>query len=186
MRYILYLSRIHPKKGCDLLVDAFASVADANPDLFLIVAGPDQTGWVKTLQDQASHLGVADRILWPGILQGDAKWGAYYGCEAFILPSHQENFGIVVAEALACGKPVLITDKVNIWREISAAKAGLVAPDTSEGVKQLLQQWLSLSPEERAAMGDAARRCFEERFDFAATSKSILELYDDLTRNRHS
>jgi glycosyltransferase involved in cell wall biosynthesis len=78
-----------------------------------------------------------------GMLSGAAKWGALYGCEAFVLPSHQENFGIAVVEALACGKPVLISDQVNIWREIVEDGAGLVEGDTEEGVEKLLKKFLS-------------------------------------------
>jgi hypothetical protein len=77
------------------------------------------------------------------MLSGAAKWGALYGCEAFVLPSHQENFGIAVVEALACGKPVLISDQVNIWREIVEDGAGLVEGDTEEGVEKLLRNFLS-------------------------------------------
>jgi hypothetical protein len=76
------------------------------------------------------------------MLSGAAKWGALYGCEAFVLPSHQENFGIAVVEALACGKPVLISDQVNIWREIVEDGAGLVEGDTEEGVEKLLRRFL--------------------------------------------
>jgi glycosyltransferase involved in cell wall biosynthesis len=76
------------------------------------------------------------------MLEGDAKWGAFYGCEAFVLPSHQENFGISVVEALACDKPVLISSKVNIWREISEDNAGIVEEDTLEGVRRLLRLYL--------------------------------------------
>jgi glycosyltransferase involved in cell wall biosynthesis len=76
------------------------------------------------------------------MLSGAAKWGALYGCEAFVLPSHQENFGIAVVEALACGKPVLISDQVNIWPEIVEDGAGLVEGDTEEGVEKLLRSFL--------------------------------------------
>jgi glycosyltransferase involved in cell wall biosynthesis len=100
--YLLFLGRIHPKKGCDLLVDAFARIAQQAPALQLVIAGPDQIGWRAELEAKAAAAGIADRLHWPGMLRGDLKWGAYYGCEAFILPSHQENFGITVAEALAC------------------------------------------------------------------------------------
>ena len=125
-RVLLFLSRIQEKKGCDLLIEAFAKVAGQDANLHLMMAGPDQTGWMAKLQAQALALGVADRITWPGMLQGDMKWGAFYASEAFVLSSHQENFGIVVAEALGCGLPVLISDKVNIWREIEADRAGTI------------------------------------------------------------
>ena len=132
-RYFLFLSRIHPKKGCDLLVEAFGAIANGCPDIDLVIAGPDPTGWRKELEARALALGVADRIHWPGMLTGDAKWGAFLSADTFILPSHQENFGVVVAEAMAASKSVLITDKVNIWREVAAAGAGIVETDDLSG-----------------------------------------------------
>ena len=75
------------------------------------------------------------------MLQGDAKWGAFYAAEVFALPSHQENFGVAVAEALACGTPVLISNKVNIWQEIAEDGVGLVEEDDLEGTTRLLERW---------------------------------------------
>jgi glycosyltransferase involved in cell wall biosynthesis len=125
-RYLLFLGRIHRKKGCDLLLKAFANVWGQESDLRLVIAGPDSTRWLPQLQRLASNLGISDRVVWTGALAGDMKWGAFQGAEAFVLPSHQENFGIAVAEALACGLPVLVSDKVNIWREIAGDGAGLI------------------------------------------------------------
>ncbi len=131
-KLILFLSRIHEKKGVDLLIDAFAQLAEEFPDFDLVVAGPDQSGLQAQLQELAGKLGIADRIYWPGMLSGDAKWGAFRAAEFFVLPSHQENFGIVIAEAMALGRPVLMTNKVNIWREVEADGAGIVVNDNSE------------------------------------------------------
>ena len=175
-RILLFLSRIHVKKGCDLLIRAFAAVAPTDPALHLVVAGPDQTGWVEELQGLAQHLGVSDRITWPGMLRGDLKWGAFYSAEVFILPSHQENFGIAVAEALGCALPVLISDKVNIWREVQSQDAGMVAPDTAEGTLKLLRAWLALTPEKRLAMGRNARDLFERRFTVDAMASGLLDV----------
>ncbi len=176
-RHLLFLSRIHEKKGCDLLVRAFAHAAARDPELDLVVAGPDQTGWVSRLTELARELGVAERITWPGMLQGDLKWGAFYSAEAFVLPSHQENFGIAVAEALGCGRPVLISDKVNIWREVEEGNAGLVATDTLEGTIQLLSRWSALETVERRAMGAAARALFERRYTVEAMATSLLDVF---------
>ena len=175
-RLLLFLSRIQEKKGCDLLISAFAAAAATTPDLHLVMAGPDQTGWMATLQAQARQLGVADRIFWPGMLQGDMKWGAFHAAEAFVLPSHQENFGIAVAEALGCGLPVLISNKVNIWREIQSAGAGLVEDDTTNGTSALLMQWLALTPSARAGMAHAASELFNARFTVSAMAQSLLHV----------
>lgn len=173
-RILLFLSRIHEKKGCDLLVRAFAEAARCNPDLHLVMAGPDQTGWVPKLKLQAQALGIADRITWPGMLQGDQKWGAFHAAEAFCLPSHQENFGIVVAEALGCGTPVLISDKVNIWREIATDCAGIIQPDTLEGTKNALSKWLELTLDDQVRMAKAARACFDERYRIEQVAQDLV------------
>ena len=174
-RLVLFLGRIHEKKGCDLLIDAFAQAAARSPDVHLVMAGPDQEGWVDALQARAQELGIANRITWAGMLSGDVKWGAFYACEVFCLPSHQENFGIAVAEALACGRPVLISDKVNIWREVADDAAGLVDTDTLPGTQQLLQRWLDATPAEMAAMRSAARRCFEQRFRIEQVAQNLVQ-----------
>jgi glycosyltransferase involved in cell wall biosynthesis len=175
--YLLFLGRLHPKKGCDLLIRAYAAVT---PDLDLVMAGPDQVGWMDELKALAQRLGVDKRIHWPGLLTGPEKWRALSGAEAFILPTHQDSFGVAVGEALSCGTPVLITDKVNIWREVKAAGAGLVDDDSIAGIERMLRAYLALSPGERNEMRAAARRCFETDFDMAATAAKTLEIFREL------
>jgi glycosyltransferase involved in cell wall biosynthesis len=179
-RFLLYLGRIDPKKGCDLLVQAFAAIAGQHPELHLIMAGPDQKGWRKELQATAIAAGVDDRIHWPGMLRGDAKWGAFAACDAFILPSHQENFGIAVAEALSCGRPVLISDQVNIAPEIAADGCGIVEPDTLHGTIRLLTRWLALTPAQREEMAAKARSTFSKRYDMRRNSAFILRMFEQL------
>ena len=145
-RFLLFLARIHAKKGCDLLIEAFAKIAPAVPDVDLVIAGPDQGGLQAKLQRQADEAGIADRIHWAGMIDGDVKWGALRICNAFVLPSHSENFGIAVVESLAVGRPVLISNQVNIWPEIEADGAGLVEDDTPEGTERLLRHWFALLP----------------------------------------
>ncbi len=173
-RLLLFLGRIHPKKGCDLLVEAFAQVAGNDPDLHLVMAGPLPADLQPALARQAAHRGIETRLTWTGMLSGDLKWGAFHAAEAFVLPSHQENFGIAVAEALACGLPVLISDKVNIWREVAADQGGLVAPDTLAGTGKLLHDWLRLSPFERARMANNALASFRKRFHIDAAALSLI------------
>ena len=175
-RVLLFLSRIQEKKGCDLLVEAFAKVAQQDSTLHLLMAGPDQTGLVAMLKAQAQSLGIADRITWPGMLQGVMKWGAFYASEAFVLPSHQENFGIAVAEAMGCSLPVLISDKVNIWREIEADGAGIVNTDTAEGTEKTLREWLALDAEGRQKMAKQAKVSFDQRFTVDAMANSLIAI----------
>jgi acetyltransferase-like isoleucine patch superfamily enzyme/glycosyltransferase involved in cell wall biosynthesis len=174
-RFILFLSRIHPKKGCDLLVEAFAGVAAKDPSLDLVIAGPDSVGWVKKLQVAASNLGIADRIHWPGMLNDDLKWGAFRAAEAFILPSHQENFGIVVTEAMACATPVLTTRAVATWREVDVYRAGLVEKDDLPGVKRLFERFIDLPAAERREMGQRGRDGYLKKFDMSAMAPQLIE-----------
>ncbi|MFT4111804.1 glycosyltransferase [Silvibacterium sp.] len=174
-RFLLFLGRIHPKKGCDLLIEAFA--AAASQDLHLLMAGPDQTGWQATLEARAAELGVADRIHWPGMIGGDAKWGAHLCADAFILPSHQENFGIAVAEALACGTPVLISDQVNIFSEIEADGAAIIGRDTLDGTRSIIERWESMPAIQKETMRKEAHRCYEQRFDSRRLPSAIVSLF---------
>jgi glycosyltransferase involved in cell wall biosynthesis len=182
-RYLLFLGRIDPKKGCDLLLQAFAVVAPQHPELHLIMAGPAAWRWRDELQKIVDDAGLTERVHWPGMLRGDAKWGAFAAAEAFVLPSHQENFGIAVAEALACGRPVLISDQVNIHPEISADGCGLVQPDTLDGTIRLLQRWLALTPAQRTAMALQAKATFETRYDMRRNSAAIYRTFNTL--NQH-
>jgi glycosyltransferase involved in cell wall biosynthesis len=175
-RFLLYLSRIHPKKGTDLLIEAFAQIACLDPELYLVIAGPDQLGWQAELESRADRLGIASRLAWTGMLSGDLKWGAFRSAEAFCLPSHQENFGIVVAEALACGVPVLIGEPVNIAEDVRQAGAGLVHVDTTAGTAQAMRQWIALPAGERACMAEAAQALFSRCFEISRTAQELADL----------
>ena len=177
----LFMGRIHPKKGCDLLIEAFAKVLVAQSEWYLVVAGPDQVGWQSGLQRRAQELGIASRITWTGMISGAIKWGALRAAEVFVLPSHQENFGIVVAEALAAGVPALISNKVNIWREIQFAGAGIVGEDSIAGASECLRSYLDLPEEKKLAMRHAARRCFEQKFEIQQVAQNLQMILTSLT-----
>lgn len=174
-KFLVFVGRIHPKKGCDVLLRSFAMIAQKHSDLSLVMVGPDQIGWRKELELLASSIGIGDRIYWTGMLYGDEKWGAYRGAVAFVLASHTDNFGLVVAEALCCGIPVLITNKVNIWREISERKAGFVADNNEAAFAGIMEQFFRLNPEERSEMGALARSLFLDRFEASVAAKRMLE-----------
>jgi glycosyltransferase involved in cell wall biosynthesis len=185
--FLLFLSRIHPKKGVDLLIKAYAQLKaernqikldNATPHSFplLLIVGPGmETVYGQQLKRLVEDLHLQNCVFFPGMLSGKAKWGAFYACDAFALSSHQENFGIAVAEALACGKPVLISNQINIWREIKSANAGIVAEDTLEGTVALLRQWITLSAEQRADMSSAARACYETHFAIGPAVQNMVK-----------
>ncbi|HEX8078007.1 MAG TPA: glycosyltransferase, partial [Chthoniobacterales bacterium] len=164
-RLLLFLGRLHEKKGCDLLIHAFILLRNSvptDPRIHLVIAGPgSDDDYLRRLHELASS--AADSITFPGMLTGDLKWGALFAAEAFVLPSHQENFGIAVAEALTCGTPVLISNKINIWREIEGDRAGYVENDDLAGTANLLQRWFATGADVRAAMQANARKCFTDR-----------------------
>jgi glycosyltransferase involved in cell wall biosynthesis len=181
-RFVLFLGRIHKKKGCEMLIKAFAKFIQAPEEAMtsqveLVMAGPDQAGWLAELQNLATDLGIARRVTWTGMLSGDVKLGALRAAEVFILPSHQENFGIAVAESLACSVPVLISNKVNIWREIAEDNAGLVENDDETGTFQLIKRWFSLPESARQACRDHARECFAGRFEIKRTAGALINLF---------
>jgi glycosyltransferase involved in cell wall biosynthesis len=182
-RLVLFLGRIHPKKGCDLLIRAFGRAcaageplrSDSHP-LHLVLAGPDQTGWQPRLNALATEFGISDRITWTGMLSGNLKLGAFQAADVFVLPSHQENFGIAVAEALACSVPVLISNKVNIWREVEQDRAGLVSNDDEEGLLRSLRLWLGMDHQEQQSFRVNAHKCFTRRFEIRRAADSLVRV----------
>jgi glycosyltransferase involved in cell wall biosynthesis len=173
----LFLGRVAPKKGPELLLCAIAALqAEGIWDpatMVLVLAGPAQGAYASKLQRLAERLGITASLHWTGMIQGGQKWGAFQSADAFVLPSHQENFGIAVAEALSCSIPVLLTHPVNIAADIAAAGAGLVEHDTVAGITKLLRRWLALEPTARAAMATQARRCFLERYEISNATLSV-------------
>lgn len=182
-KYLLFLGRVDPKKGVDLLVDAYAIIkrkfwAESKQLPMLVIAGPggDSPYGKELLLKVQNDPSLANSIFFTGMLQGDAKWGAFYGCEAFVLPSHQENFGIAVVEAMACSKAVLISNKVNIWREIELGKAGIIENDDLEGAFNFFTKWVSLNDTEKQEMGLYAYKTYLTKFTAKATSAKFIEV----------
>jgi glycosyltransferase involved in cell wall biosynthesis len=178
-RILLFLSRIHEKKGCDLLLAAFAIACAHDPRWHLVMAGPDQDGCLARLQARASVLGIGARVSWPGMVTGAAKWGAFRSAEVFCLPSHQENFGVVIAESLACGCPVLISDQVNIWREVVDCHAGLAGKDTVAGITEILMRWVALAEEDALSYRRQARSAYLQHFHVAAAAARLRAVIDE-------
>jgi glycosyltransferase involved in cell wall biosynthesis len=173
--FILFIGRLHKKKGCDLLIQAFAQMYRDHPETHLVIAGPDEERLKPELSSLATAGGVCDRVHFPGMLRGDVKWGAFYAAEVFALPSHQENFGVAVVEALACGTPVLISNQVNIWREIVGDEVGLVEEDNLAGTSRLLARWRDLTTAERAEMAKKCRPTFQRRYDVSGLPRILVE-----------
>lgn len=180
-RFLLFLGRLHEKKGCELLIEAFGKLrnsSDAGSPMHLVLAGPcADEEYLRRLRELAASVTNGDgSITFTGMLTGDRKWGAFSAAEAFVLPSHQENFGIAVVEALACGTPVLISNEINIWREIEMDGAGYVEDDDLAGTTALLKRWVATGPDVRAKMKENAKECFARRFEIERATDSLLKI----------
>jgi glycosyltransferase involved in cell wall biosynthesis len=182
-KYFLFMGRIHPIKGVDYLIEAFSKIANKNTKVHLVIAGPDGSNLLLTLKKLARKFLIEDNITWTGMLNDELKWGALHSTDCLILPSHSENFGVVVTEALACGVPVIITDKVNIWREIENSKAGFICSDDVSSLSSAIQKWLDLDDDEKKRMGANAKSCFARYFEINSSAKKYIEIIqNELTK----
>jgi glycosyltransferase involved in cell wall biosynthesis len=175
--FVLFLSRIDPKKGLDLLVPAFARLQKT--DALLVIAGPDLVNYQAEVQRLASDQGIADRVLFTGMLRGTERIEALAAATLFVLPSYQENFGIAVIEALAAGVPVVISDQVNIHAEIAAAGVGGVVPTQIEALAGEMQRWLT-DPALYEAAKDRAPAFARDHYDWRQIAQRWKERYAEL------
>ncbi|GEC72337.1 Glycosyltransferase involved in cell wall bisynthesis [Flavobacterium flevense] len=179
--YWLFLSRIHPKKGIDLLITAYNNLCLKTrniPDL--VIAGPTHSLYAEEMIALAKD---NSKIHFVGMLSGKAKWGAFYGCQAYLLPSHQENFGIAIVEAMACEKPVLITKNINIWREIQADNSGWILEDlTVASIEQQLQEIAALPVAKIKQTGRQAKQTFEDKFNVRNQSKIFVATLNNVIK----
>jgi glycosyltransferase involved in cell wall biosynthesis len=175
MRTLLFLGRIHPIKGLDTLLKAWKVIAPRHPDWHLQIAGPCDGGYLHELQSLSSKLGLA-RIDFSGPLYGEEKLVAYQKADLFVLPSHSENFGMSVAEALAAGTPAIVS-KGAPWEGLNQRNAGWWLDMGVEPLIACLDDVLALPPSELAARGACGRRWMETDFSWAYISQKMAETY---------
>jgi glycosyltransferase involved in cell wall biosynthesis len=182
---LLFLSRIDPKKNIEGLLQALQIVLSRNLDVTLNIAGAGAPKYIETLQSLARHLAIDEHVNWLGYLDGDRKSDALAAASAFMLPSYSENFGIVVAEALAAGLPCLVSRGVAISDQIENAGAGIVvgtaAADIAAGVESMLRNEHAM-----AAMSVAARALAANAFSVEAMGARLEALYRDILLSRHA
>ncbi len=174
---VLFLSRIHPKKGVELLLDAVAQMYAAGVRFQLVVAGPGDATYVSDLQQQAARGGLGDRVHFPGMVRGAEKLSLYQAADVFVLPTHQENFGLVLVEAMACETPVVTTRGTDIWRELQTGGAAIVdrtAPSIAAAIREVLDD--RDAARERARQGRAFVYQWLDRH-------RVVEQYDQLYRS---
>lgn len=168
---LLFLSRLHPKKGLEDLIQAFAAL---NPlDWELVIAGNDADGYSKKLQSLAATSRAHGRIHFHGPVSDNDKWALYASSDAFVLPSYSENFGLVVAEALACGVPV-VTTTATPWHDLTANGCGWCIPTGTENLQNTLYQVCALDREQLQAMGHKGRLWIQEEFSWEKQAKRFL------------
>lgn len=161
---LLFLGRICRMKACDILLESFAK-SSLRFEFKLVMAGPDNENIQSSLIQRARALGIAENVVWTGPLYGDEKLAALKAAELFVLPSHCETFPVAVLEALSMRLPVLISDKVNIWRDVQSSNAGLICYDDVVSTTFQLERWARLSQTEKRAFSERARRCFEASYE---------------------
>jgi len=183
-KVILFFSRINFKKGLDLLIPAFARVASERDDVHLVLSGPDNEGYGEKVRVWIHDWDLEQKVTFTGMLQGETKLAALQDADVFVLPSYSENFGIAVLEAMASCLPVVITNKVNIWREIVSADAGIVVDcDVPQLAAKLLE--LLKSPDRCAEMGRRGKELVTERYTWANVARMLEENYQYILTNKN-
>lgn len=175
---ILFLSRMHPKKGINFLIEA---VAKLGGDYRCLIAGEGEKAYVEELKSLAERLGVADRVEFLGGVYGDRKWELFREADVFVLPTHSENFGIVVGEALACGTPV-ITTKGTPWQDLDEHHCGWWTKVGRVPTLGALRACAECSSDELEWMGRNGRKLIEEKYSTQAEAEGMLRMYEKLLK----
>jgi glycosyltransferase involved in cell wall biosynthesis len=179
-RLVVFFGRLSFKKGLDVLARAFAELSRTSEDLHLVLAGPDSEGLGNVLREWFRQAQLLEKVTFTGLLDTLQGRALLATAEVFVLPSYSENFGQAVAEAMACGTPVVVSDRVNLHSEISKAKAGLVAPCNAEATAAAIGKLLR-NPSQAREMGRRGRQCAMEKFTWAVVGERMLELYSQIT-----
>ena len=177
--YVVFLGRLYPGKGAEMLVPAFAKLQNA--DAMLVLVGPDQNGFQTQLESMVREHKLEDRVLFAGMQRGVDRVAALADADLFSLPSEHENFGIAVVEALAAGLPVVISDQVYLHPDITAAQVGGVVPMNIDALARELDRWLSDDTLRKSA-AERTRPFVWQRYDWHQIARRWQEHYIRLTR----
>ncbi|WP_426527968.1 glycosyltransferase [Bradyrhizobium sp. McL0615] len=184
-RLLLFLGRLHHKKGLDRVLNAMQHARQTIPNLLLIVAGTGEPEYEENIRQRVSSLALDDQVLFTGHLDGELKWACFAAAELFLLPSRQENFALTVAEAMQMGVPVIITDKVNTWPYVEEAGAGLVLleRDIDTHLPQAIETLLT-DHATRSRMSVQGNRFACHRLTWQASAQKLLACYDEVVSGR--
>lgn len=175
-RILLFLGRIHFKKGLDLLVQAWSEVASIYPEAHLVLAGPDFEGTRVTLEKLVQEKGLTQSILFTGMLRNELKWSALAAAEGFVLPSYSEGLSVSVLEAMGTGLPVIITEQCNL-PEVKKLGTGWEIQSKSGPLASAIRELLSNSPDGNAAIGSRGRHLVLHQYNWSAVSDRMAEIY---------
>lgn len=179
---ILFLSRIHVKKGINYLIEAISEIKDKMDGYEIIIAGEGEQEYIEQLKKSANELGVEEMINFIGGVYGEEKWRYYQNADLFVLPTHSENFGIVVAEALASGTPVITTNGTP-WHELESRHCGWWIEVGKEATRKAICDFLEKDEVELEIMGRNGRKLIEEKYGATIIAKEMAELYSWLKGN---
>lgn len=179
---ILFLSRVHVKKGIEFLLEAISMIKEQVNDYTINIAGEGESEYIASLKHKAKNLGIYDMVNFCGGVYGEEKWELFRNADVFVLPTFSENFGIVVGEALASGTPV-ITTKGTPWEELNAKHCGWWTEIGADAIKEALLNFLTLSENELKEMGCNGRKLIENRFSTKKIAQDMYLLYDKILRN---
>ena len=174
---IVFLSRLHSKKGLDLLLPAFQQVLQHLPDAQLVLAGPGEPDFVQWIRATTASLRIADRTVLTGPLEGEAKWGALAAGDVYVLPSYQENFAIALVEALRIGTPVVSSRRVNIWSDLDTAEAVSICELSADSVAQSILRLLQ-NPVLAKLQGQRGSEFAAANYTWSRSVDRLMEVYD--------
>jgi glycosyltransferase involved in cell wall biosynthesis len=175
-RVLLYLARIHPTKGIDILIDAWRALAARFPDWILVVAGAGESSYVVGVKAKLKQAGLAGKVIFTGLVTEEQKAWCYQNASIYVLPSLQENFGNTVAEALSYGVPVITTTQTP-WAELTTAQCGWLCEPTSQELCRVLLEAMSLVPAELKQRGIEGKRLVEEKYSLDSVIVRLDHVY---------
>ncbi|WP_405031035.1 glycosyltransferase [Paenibacillus hexagrammi] len=182
-KIILFFSRINFKKGLDILIGAFDLVQQQHQDAVLVITGPDNEGFGDKVREWIGERNLTDKVIFTGMLTGEDKLAVLRDADVFALPSYSENFGIAVVEAMACGVPVVISDKINIWREVESNRAGKVSScDHVQFAKEI--NALLANEELRSIIGNNAQHMVRDYYQWDKIGMALEREYTNILRTR--